>query len=182
MIPFALEAGITDDEAVKLINMDPPLSLKGLSASKHGVDAFLDGGFGLGSTGVMGGMVMSAGGGGSMPRDLPDDGQDTLTIGGRPPDSSLPIFSRKRLLALPPYTVHIRQWSKIRKCLRNEYFRVVRVGDGNGEGVDPNDEEGDVSGIVTCKNCFRFFLEEEWTYRVLEGGCCPFCRVKIEIG
>lgn len=79
-------------------------------------------------------------------------------------DSYQPIKANKEaLLSMSRHDVFIRKFGK--KCLQNEYYRIM------------NPQE---NSVVMCKSCQFFFVEEEWTYQVLQKGACPFCRKKTE--
>ncbi|KND02004.1 uncharacterized protein SPPG_02510 [Spizellomyces punctatus DAOM BR117] len=161
LVQFTVESGISDDEASRLINMDPP-SLDGKrdgSSIKHdrprASSATKDGQSSAGK----GGMV---GASGSVKDDPFRRQLAGLERGGGTGYTPVKV-GRKALMTMERHAVFIRRWGK--KCLRPEYYRMMLT---------------DVP-VVLCKTCQHFFLEDEWVYQILSKGCCSFCRAKVDL-
>ncbi|KAI9105021.1 WD40-repeat-containing domain protein [Phlyctochytrium arcticum] len=161
LVQFAVEAGITHDEATRLINMNPP-SRDPTKRERDGLGARPP----SGGSPVRGGLV---GAGGPIPprpssaQVDPFSRQVAALERGSGTEYSPIKVGRKGLMVMDKHAVFKRDWRK--KCLPVEYYRVMLT---------------DVP-IVSCETCQHFFLEDEWVYQGLSHGCCAFCRSKVEL-
>ncbi|KAJ3115409.1 hypothetical protein HK098_006954, partial [Nowakowskiella sp. JEL0407] len=162
VVRFYVDAGISDEEAVKLIETDPPVF--NASGGNEGK--------------VCGGLVSTISENGLFddPRkkNFRQASQKDGLLNGHSatkPKSVVDMeegnnissrVSRTGLLQMNKYDVLIQRFRK--RCIPNRYYRIVGG-----------------AAVVCCGRCQHFMLQDEWCFQLLQHGVCAFCRTAHDL-
>jgi len=162
LVQFELEPGISDEQALAYLEMDPSETVKyggvGSNGGKRNSDV---------ATNIN---VMSLEGGGGDDMDEldgahpDDDFQHQLHHYEANADGTFPPIrvGVKALVAMKREEVFVRKWKQT-TAMKCEYFR----------SVIPD------LPITLCSHCNHFFHEEDYEFHILQKKSCPFCRTTV---
>jgi len=171
LVQFELEDGISDEQALKYLDMDPSETTKfggvGLGGRKGQDDVQTD----INVMSLEGGGGGDDGGAGEDGVHPDDDFHTQLHHFEADSEGNFPPIrvGAKALVAMKREEVFVRRWTTHTKALRATYYR----------SVIPD------LPIVLCQHCNHFFFEEDYEFFVLQrqpGGRpagCPFCRTPV---
>jgi intraflagellar transport protein 122 len=163
LVRFTLDSGITDEEALELINAEPPSDITGGAKSSKWQES---------KRKNVQQLTLTEGSRATSLHNLQDQQKrqeetdnftKLLTTLEAQSQYQPVVVSRAILLSLHRNEVFIRRHKH--KCLPNEYYKNILP---------------DIP-ITMCAHCNKFFHSDNYEFLVLQNQSCPFCRTHVDI-